>query len=103
MGAETEVPEEDSLNRDVNEICHRLHEAIKPVLSRILDERRAASKPASTALLGIVAFAACEASLPIQVMARYGANQGRLVELCTENFRQWMLDCIEQNTAELPN
>ena len=102
------VVQESCLNQDeveqaINEISHRLHEVVRPALIQILNEREIAHEQPIVTLLGVVAFAGSEVAIGVQSMIHHGVDKDKLVELCTRNFRQWMLDCIEQNTAELLN
>ena len=89
--------------RTISEIRDRLSEAVNPTLLQILWENKRERKPAITTLLGVTAFAASEVAVGIQVMARCGADQNKLVEFCSKTFKQWVLDCIEQNIAGPPN
>jgi hypothetical protein len=102
------VVQESCLNQDeveqaINEIALRLHKGFKPVLAQVSMEGQATSTPTISTLLGLVAFAASEVACGVQIMARYEADKDKLAKFCTESFRQWMLDEIEQNIVELPN
>lgn len=105
---EAETSQDSRLNQAqveqaINEISCRLHEGFKPILARVLREQQATSAPTVSILLGLVAFAASEVACGVQIMAHYGADKDQLVEFCIKNFRQWLLDEIRQNIAELPN
>jgi hypothetical protein len=83
----------------IGEIARRLNEALAPTLVQILREHRHSQVPVTTTLLGVVAFAASEVAIGAQLMIRGGADQDKLIDFCSNKFKEWMLDCIEQDIA----
>ena len=103
VSAQKRSLDQAQVEQAINEICHRLDDALRPVLIQILKERQTLGGPAVGTLLGVVAFAASEVALGVQVMAHYGVGRDELAEFCVKNFTQWLFDCLEHNTLELLN